>query len=146
MTESSFGGLYVFTLGSQVCIATKVWNEVVSLDLFWVSWDPLVVSLFFSLGRACDGSGDINVSTTKVWNEIVLWVRFGGFMPVPMMTKFFFSSSQISVSVTNLGILWAEIWNKVVLLKALMGSWFPSQKWLSIKLRIDLNERWEFNF
>lgn len=27
-----------------------------------------------------------------------------------------------------------------------MGSWFPTSKWLSIKLRIDLNERWEFNF
>jgi hypothetical protein len=51
-----------------------------------------------------------------------------------------------TISGGNVSILWAEVRNKVVLLETFMGSWFPSGKWLSIKLRIDLNERWEFNF
>ena len=146
MTNLSFGFLKVFILNDHVFIVAKVWNEVVLLDLCWVAWNPFMSSHLLSLGSALDGVGDIRRSSTKVWNEIVLLETFTGLSPVPNVIEILFGCRDGTISGGNFSILWAEVRNKVVLLETFMGSWFPSGKWLSIKLRIDLNERWEFNF
>jgi len=74
----------------HVFIVTKVWNEVVSLDLFWVSWDPLMLSLRFRLANALKGLGDIKILTTKVWNEIIFFETWTGLDPVPFVIEFHF--------------------------------------------------------
>jgi len=92
VTNFGLGFLQVFVQSGHVLVVAKVWNEVVLLDLFWVTWDPLMVSLFFSLGNAFDRLSDIVGSVTKVRNEIVLFEAWSGLAPVPFVSKFVFGS------------------------------------------------------
>ena len=82
-----------------------------------------MTELALSLVKMVDGVVDIGISAEVGDKVTSLWV-FTCLGPVPMVSDDLFSKTEVSIGIADIGILWSEVWDEIILLKSsLLGGW-----------------------
>merc|ERR1711957_29276 len=101
--------------------------------IYSFSWEVPLTKLGLGILETIEGVGGkfIKPFVVKVIEDLFVGL---GFFPVPMVTKFGFGTSQITVSFLNNVIHWSKVRNEVILFEALVTWWAIGKKWFSLLL------------